>query len=119
MTLNPRREGLRHAREADLASGQGNLALAMESYSRAIGYLVDAFLADRRGNADLFVMAHRLGVSLENLGGCFWEIDEDRSTASDRCPIGALHSRLATSRNAGRNGEHLTVQKSRSKRRTP
>jgi hypothetical protein len=92
-----RRAGLRAAREGDLAEQRGDHDAARDRYREALRDLVDAFLEDRKANGDLFVVAHRVGEALENLGGCLWEFDEERRTFSNLCPIQALHSRMAVS----------------------
>lgn len=95
--LNLRHEGLRLAREGDIAASSGDRENARQLYRRAIADLVEAFLEDREGNGNLFVVAHRVGEALENIGGCVWEIDEARRMASNTCPIEALHSRIGAS----------------------
>lgn len=63
----------------------------------AIEDLVEAFLHDRRGNADLFAQAHELGETVERAFGCFWSLDAKREVWEDSCPVLALHNRLGMS----------------------
>jgi hypothetical protein len=63
---------------------------------RAIEHMVDAFLLDRQGNADLFVRAHELGALVEQVFSCAWKTDH-RNTYVNDCGILALHSRLGLS----------------------
>lgn len=56
----------------------------------ALGYLVEAFLLDREGQADLFAHAHRIGLVLSR-HGCDLEFDPSTSEYTLRCPILALH----------------------------
>jgi hypothetical protein len=89
-----RRRGLRTAVAAQVvlvSGGHGGAELAR----RAIADLVEAFLHDRIGNADLFARAHRLGALLSTTAKCFWSPGPESYTLS--CPIYALHQTWATS----------------------
>lgn len=89
-----RRHGLRTAVAAEIGLRQGD-ERAAELARRAIGDLVEAFLHDRTGNADLFSRAHRVGALLSAIARCFWTPGTETYTL--RCPIHALHQRWATS----------------------
>lgn len=89
-----RRRGLRTALAAEIAlrnRDERGAGLARE----AISDLVEAFLHDRAGNADLFRRAHGVGALLSSTAGCFWT--PGRETYTLRCPIYALHQTWATS----------------------
>lgn len=64
---------------------------------QAIEALVDAFLLDRRGNADCFARAHRMGAWVEQRFGCRWRLEGDQEIQENACGILALHSRMAFS----------------------
>jgi hypothetical protein len=69
-----------------------------ESRARnAIEVLVDAFLADRRGNRACFTLAHRLGRMVAENYGCRLTYDADSKSFSNTCGVLALHSRIALS----------------------
>lgn len=61
----------------------------------ALQTLVDAFLGDRRRNADLFTRAIRLGRMLSETAGCKWTCEGERYTLM--CPIFALRRGCAHS----------------------
>lgn len=63
----------------------------------AIEVLVDAFLADRRGNRACFTLAHKLGQAVNQRFGCRWMYDADSESYSNACGVLALHSRIAVS----------------------
>lgn len=63
----------------------------------AIAELVESFLRDRRGNADLFKLSHEAGQLLETEFGCRFSYDPDGKVFVNSCPIQALHSRIGTS----------------------
>jgi len=63
----------------------------------AIEHHVDAFLLDRRGNADSFALAHRLGREVEQRFGCNMKFDEGGRYWSVECGVLALHKRLGLS----------------------
>lgn len=89
-----RDRGMRGARIAALALQAGDQD-GPELARRAIAELVEGFLLDRRGNANLFTVAHRLGALLSATAECLWTPAEESYTLS--CPIYALHQRWATS----------------------
>jgi hypothetical protein len=89
-----RRRGLRGAHDAEFGLRLGD-SEAVEQGRAALGDLVNAFLHDRRGNAALFVRAHRLGKELSLREGCRWTAGEE--TYELRCPIFALHRTVAHS----------------------
>jgi hypothetical protein len=64
---------------------------------RSIELMVDAFLLDRRGNADLFVRAHQVGAAVEEQFSCYWTRNEERQLFENTCGILALHSRIGLS----------------------
>jgi hypothetical protein len=91
--------GLRGERDGQIllryAAGGGK---ASERLLRAaLGDLVDAFLIDRVGQADLFARAHVLGADLHGQFGCSYEYKEEEDTYSLRCPVFALHQTFAFS----------------------
>ncbi len=63
----------------------------------AIEILVDAFLADRKGNRACFAIAHKLGRTLGRRYGCPLQLDAEAGTYTNACGILALHSRIALS----------------------
>lgn len=89
-----RRRGLRTALAAEIALRGGDERGA-ELARRAIADLVEAFLHDRTGNANLFARAHYVGALLSTQAGCFWRPGSETYTL--RCPIYALHQTWATS----------------------
>ncbi len=89
-----RRRGLRAALAAEIALRKGDERGA-ELARGAIADLVEAFLHDRTGNADLFARAHRVGALLSATAKCFWTPGPEKYTL--RCPIYALHQPWATS----------------------
>ncbi len=95
--IDLRREGL-----ANLCAGYFALIVdkdreAGEKHLRqALDYLVDAFLEDRAGNADLFAICHKAGAVIEQEFGCWFEKD-DKGRYALPCPISGLHSRLGFS----------------------
>jgi hypothetical protein len=71
---------------------------AAESLQRAaLERLVDAFLIERRGHAECFSAAHRLGREILQRFGCPFTFDAERKVWILRCGVLALHSRLGTS----------------------
>lgn len=89
-----RRRGLRTAVDAKIGLRKGD-DRAAELARRAIADLVEAFLHDRTGNADLCARAHRVGALLSATARCFWTPGTETYTL--RCPIHALHQHWATS----------------------
>jgi hypothetical protein len=89
-----RKRGLRGAYRAELGLRLGD-ARAEKVGRAALADLVDAFLHDRRGNANLFARAHRLGLELSLHVGCHWTPGQDRYEL--RCAIFALHRPVAHS----------------------
>ena len=63
----------------------------------AIAELVEAFLRDRQGNADLFKLCHEAGKLLETTLGCRFSYDPGEKVFENSCPIQTLHSRIGTS----------------------
>jgi len=61
---------------------------------RAIELQVDAFLLDRKGNADTFARVHRLGAFVEKTFGCRFQPADDGERVENTCGVLALHSRL-------------------------
>lgn len=107
--LPPRLLRLRAARSSYL--GLIALSLAPEHAEgllrEAIELMVDAFLLDRRRNADLFGRAHAIGALVEHHFGCRWAGTTDGEAIGNQCGIFALHSRIGLSpggRNWGRCG---------------
>jgi hypothetical protein len=64
---------------------------------QSLEMMVDAFLLDRRANADLFRQAHELGALIEQHFSCRWHLDEESGLLENRCGILALHSRVGFS----------------------
>lgn len=89
-----RRRGLRTAVAAEVGLRHGG-EQAAELARRAIADLVEAFLHDRTGNADLFARAHHVGALLSATAKCFWTPGPETYTL--RCPVYALHQTWATS----------------------
>jgi hypothetical protein len=89
-----RRRGLRAAVAAEIGLRKGD-DQAPDLARRAIADLVEAFLHDRTGNADLFARAHVVGALLSTTARCFWTPGPETYTL--RCPIYALHETWATS----------------------
>jgi hypothetical protein len=89
-----RRRGLRTAVAAEVGLRNGDERAAGLA-RHAIGDLVEAFLHERTGNADLFARAHRVGALLSTTASCFWSPGPEKYTL--RCPIYALHQTWATS----------------------
>src|SRR4051812_26736747 len=87
------RAAARASYEADMAFSTGEKA-AEQKLRAAIELNVDAFLADRPGNADCFARAHRIGSLVERTFGCAWRLTDDRSAFVNECGVLALHSRL-------------------------
>jgi hypothetical protein len=89
-----------HGLEA-LADGKRLLAIdvraARGALEMAIAELVEAFLRDRRGNADLFKLSHEAGRLLETKFGCRFSYDPDEKVFVNGCPIQTLHSRIGIS----------------------
>ncbi len=89
-----RRRGLRGAVAAEIGLRNGD-GRAAEVARRAIADLVEGFLHDRTGNADLFRRAHQVGALLSATARCFWVPGPQEYTL--RCPVYALHQTWATS----------------------
>ncbi len=89
-----RRRGLRRALASEIALTHGREGGADEARA-AIADLVEAFLHDRRVNADLYARAHRLGAMLSANEGCRWKDGSENYTLA--CPIYALHQPFAHS----------------------
>lgn len=66
------------------------------AFRRALELHVDAFLLDRRGNADSFAQAHRIGRELVAEFSCPLAQDEHRHWVN-RCGVLALHNRIGAS----------------------
>jgi hypothetical protein len=94
--IDLRKEGL-----ANLSEGYalivGEDRAGSETHLRqALDYLVDAFLEDRAGNADLFAICHKVGATIEEEFGCRFDKD-DKGRYFLPCPISGLHSRIGVS----------------------
>lgn len=89
-----RAAGAAQSREALLELRRGDEG-AERLARRALRTLVDAFLADRRTNADLFAAAHALGDIVQSTFGCPLKFEND--TYIIRCPVMALHREVAHS----------------------
>jgi hypothetical protein len=70
---------------------------AEQALRGALAYLVDAFLEDRKANARLFTLCHRIGCIIEENFGCAFAHDEETDRFTHDCPIQALHSRVGLS----------------------
>lgn len=90
-----RKRGLRREREGQIERrfGRGDGETLLRS---ALQDLVDAFLADRVGQSDLFARAHRLGKQLSD-GDCTYSYDSEKLSYEIRCPVHALHRPVAHS----------------------
>ena len=90
-------------RRAARLAYEGQLALRYEPRQaeillrRSVEDMVDAFLLDRRGNADLFQRAHAFGALIERRFGCRWKVTEDGTSLENSCGVLALHARLGLS----------------------
>lgn len=82
--------------EATKALGDGNDHKAESAFRAAIECLVDAFLLNRRGNANAFTAAHQLGAFISKRFGCPLQSSDGKWWHAD-CGISALHSRLGNS----------------------
>ena len=91
-----RASGLESLRRAEVLF-EYEQARSEEHYRNALRNLSEAFLEDRRGNKDLFVVCHRIGCIIEQFFECRFEFDENSRSYTLRCPIQALHSRLGAS----------------------
>jgi hypothetical protein len=91
-----RREGLHAAYEMQLAL-RCHPEAADEFGRTAIAKLVEAFLADRSAQSDLFAAAHRIGRELSRAHGCYFPFDETEQIYHSDCPIDKLHTVVATS----------------------
>ncbi len=89
-----RAEGLRQVAQAGLSLELGEEG-AEQALRAGVRTIVDAFLADRQANADLFTLAHKLGEVLSSDLGCPWTVQDDAYTL--RCPVTALHRPVAHS----------------------
>jgi hypothetical protein len=94
--IDQRAEGLRLWRE-------GMIYLRFEdrraerSLRSALAYLVDAFLEDRKANARLFTLCHRIGYIIEENFGCAFKFNEERDEFTLDCPAQTLHGRVGAS----------------------
>lgn len=91
-----RREGLRSFR-LGLFLIRRDSAAAEKHLRGSLRDLVEAFLEDRRGNADLFTLAHRIGYLLVHTFKCPYEFREEDQRWTQTCPIPGLHRRVAFS----------------------
>lgn len=91
-----RASGLESLRQAEVLFEYDQRS-SEEHYRNALRNLSEAFLEDRRGNRDLFVVCHRIGSIIEQFFGCHLEFSKASRSYSSTCPIGALHSRLGLS----------------------
>jgi hypothetical protein len=91
-----RRLGVRKAYEMQMAIATQRTD-AEELGRSAISSLVQAFLVDRVGEADLFAVAHRIGRDLSQRVGCRARYDAAEQTYTYDCPIHTLHANVATS----------------------
>jgi hypothetical protein len=91
-----RTEGLRAARAGSILL-RSNGREAEKMLRSALRDLVNAFLTDRQSNRSLFMMAHRVGETLERNFGCRLEYDPAIDCYWDSCPVHALHSRIGSS----------------------
>jgi hypothetical protein len=91
-----RRRGLRAAYEYRMAVRSG-VDDAESTGRAALRDLVDAFLRDRRANADLFERAHRVGAEVESRHGCAWTYSSGEAEYELMCPVYALHRPFAHS----------------------
>lgn len=89
-----RRRGLREALRAEFELRRGARRGAARARN-AIRDLVDAFLHDRHGNAQLFTRAHQIGRLLSETQGCPWTAGPQQYVLE--CPIYALHRGAAHS----------------------
>lgn len=91
-----RARGLQRERDGQIERryGDGDGEKLLRS---ALSALVDAFLVDRRGQADLFARAHRLGHELSRGDGCLYSYDSKEAKYTIECPIFALHRPVAHS----------------------
>jgi hypothetical protein len=89
-----RRRGLRAAVGAEVRLRAGD-ASAEPDARAALDDLVDAFLHNRHGNADLFRRAHLLGRILSETVGCRWKPGAKQYELN--CAIFALHRQVAHS----------------------
>ncbi len=94
--LDNRKEGLRSLREGQMWEDV-DPSRAEAAYCRAAKHLVEAFFEDRQSNANLFVIAHRVGAIIEERYGCTYEPQADGHTFRLNCPLGKIHSRIGVS----------------------
>lgn len=92
-----RHSGLRAWRHGSIDLTLGKRKSAERLHRLALTDLVHAFLHDRERNADLFVLAHRVGVVVEREFGCPYRYEPKSDGYYHDCPIGKLHSRLGMS----------------------
>lgn len=90
------RAAARGSYEADMAFSTEDKA-AERKLRAAIELNVDAFLADRQGNARCFTRAHRIGRLVEQAFGCVWQLTDNGSAFVNKCGVLALHGRLGAS----------------------
>lgn len=90
------RQARRLRMRAQLAERLGDVD-AHPIYRAAIERFVDAFLVDRRDQADCFTEAHRLGRYVEERFGCPMQLSDDGDHWTVECGVPALHSRFGSS----------------------
>lgn len=91
-----RKRGMRKVLDMQMALGRDPSA-AEASGRSALHDIVDAFLIDRSGQADLFAFAHRLGRELLRQFGCAARYDEEEHVYTYECPVFTIHSQVASS----------------------
>ena len=95
--IDLRKEGLANLTEGYFALVvDKDKARSEKHLLQALDYLVDAFLEDRAGNADLFAICHKAGAVVEQEFGCWFKKD-DQGRYFLPCPILGLHSRVGFS----------------------
>jgi hypothetical protein len=94
-----RERGLRRARGGGILArwAPGRREEAERELRAALCDLVDAFLLERRGQVELFALAHRIGRDLALEFGCPFEYLAEEQRYEIRCPVLALHQRVAFS----------------------
>lgn len=88
------RDGIRQAIAAAQRIERGDEGAESDARS-ALHTIVDAFLTDRRANAEMFTYAHHVGAYLSTTVGCPWTVNDEQYTL--RCPVWALHQPFAVS----------------------
>lgn len=81
-------------------------------FRESIERFVDAFLLDRRGNRDLFALAHTTGALVERTFGCAPKLNDAGDKFENLCGVLALHSRIGFSP-AIRSRGHCSICKRR------